>query len=181
MGDFDFVKAVLDRIGDMRWMQIAIKPAKPFAFGLDRRHARCSACPATPCLRSCQLRAAGPSGAAPDDGPRRALDRPRSSDSAGEQSCAPHPMASVHFIRVRARWADGVVVATPVGGQGSHQLAAHRPPPTRSRSVPDGAGIAIGGPVDLILLDGPRDHVGLTADRGRLPRAAREAELRPCP
>ena len=33
MGDFDFVKIVLDRIGDMRWMQIAIKPAKPLAFG----------------------------------------------------------------------------------------------------------------------------------------------------
>ena len=33
MGDFDVVKAVLDRIADMRWMQIAIKPAKPFAFG----------------------------------------------------------------------------------------------------------------------------------------------------
>ena len=39
MGDFDLVKVVLDEIGDMRWMQIAIKPAKPFAFGLvgDRR------------------------------------------------------------------------------------------------------------------------------------------------
>ena len=34
MGDFDVVKAVLDRIADMRWMQIAIKPAKPFAFGM---------------------------------------------------------------------------------------------------------------------------------------------------
>ncbi|MEZ5166935.1 MAG: molybdopterin-binding protein [Acidimicrobiales bacterium] len=33
MGAFDFVKVVLDRIGEMRWMQIAIKPAKPFAFG----------------------------------------------------------------------------------------------------------------------------------------------------
>jgi len=33
MGDFDFVKVVLDRIGEMRWMQIAIKPAKPLAFG----------------------------------------------------------------------------------------------------------------------------------------------------
>ena len=28
------MKVVLDEIGDMRWMQIAIKPAKPFAFGL---------------------------------------------------------------------------------------------------------------------------------------------------
>ena len=28
------VKVVLDRIATMRWMQIAIKPAKPFAFGV---------------------------------------------------------------------------------------------------------------------------------------------------
>ena len=34
MGEYDVVKAVLSRIADMRWMQIAIKPAKPFAFGL---------------------------------------------------------------------------------------------------------------------------------------------------
>ena len=33
MGDFDYVKLVLSRIADMRWMQIAIKPAKPMAFG----------------------------------------------------------------------------------------------------------------------------------------------------
>src|SRR5262249_39175144 len=34
MGDFDLVKVVLDRIGKMHWMQVAIRPAKPFAFGL---------------------------------------------------------------------------------------------------------------------------------------------------
>ena len=33
MGDYDVVKAVLGRIADMTWMQMAIKPAKPFAFG----------------------------------------------------------------------------------------------------------------------------------------------------
>jgi molybdenum cofactor synthesis domain-containing protein len=33
MGDFDLVKVVLDRIGRMHWMQVAIRPAKPFAFG----------------------------------------------------------------------------------------------------------------------------------------------------
>jgi molybdenum cofactor synthesis domain-containing protein len=37
MGDFDFIKVVLDRIGEMRWMQIAIKPAKPLAFGTITR------------------------------------------------------------------------------------------------------------------------------------------------
>ena len=30
MGDYDVVKAVLSRIADMRWMQIAIKPAKHY-------------------------------------------------------------------------------------------------------------------------------------------------------
>lgn len=34
MGDYDLVKAVLDRIGRMHWMQVAIRPAKPFAFGV---------------------------------------------------------------------------------------------------------------------------------------------------
>ena len=34
VGDYDVVKAVLDRIGVLRWSQIAIKPAKPFAFGV---------------------------------------------------------------------------------------------------------------------------------------------------
>jgi len=33
MGDYDVVKAVLGKIADMTWMQIAMKPAKPFAFG----------------------------------------------------------------------------------------------------------------------------------------------------
>jgi molybdopterin molybdotransferase len=33
MGDFDLIKVVLDRVGRMRWMQVAIRPAKPFAFG----------------------------------------------------------------------------------------------------------------------------------------------------
>ncbi|NBS00249.1 MAG: hypothetical protein EBT42_07805, partial [Actinobacteria bacterium] len=32
-GDFDVVKIVLSRIAEMQWMQMAIKPAKPFAFG----------------------------------------------------------------------------------------------------------------------------------------------------
>jgi molybdopterin molybdotransferase len=36
VGDFDLTKIVLEELseGSMRWMQIAIRPAKPFAFGL---------------------------------------------------------------------------------------------------------------------------------------------------
>lgn len=34
MGDVDLVRAVLADIGDLQWMQLAIKPAKPFAFAM---------------------------------------------------------------------------------------------------------------------------------------------------
>jgi molybdopterin molybdotransferase len=34
MGDFDYVKKILDELADMAWMQVAIRPAKPFAFGV---------------------------------------------------------------------------------------------------------------------------------------------------
>ena len=38
VGDYDVVKAVLDRFGALEWWQVAIKPAKPLAFGVVRRH-----------------------------------------------------------------------------------------------------------------------------------------------
>jgi molybdopterin molybdotransferase len=36
VGDLDLVRVVLEKLGagNMRWMQVAIKPAKPFAFGV---------------------------------------------------------------------------------------------------------------------------------------------------
>ena len=79
MGDFDEVKAVLSELADdMRWMQIAIRPAKPFAFGTRRRRCPCSASRATRCRRSSRFELlARPAlrkmmGHAADD-----LDRPR--------------------------------------------------------------------------------------------------------
>ena len=39
VGDHDIVKVVLEKrsAGTMRWMQVAIRPAKPFAFGTLER------------------------------------------------------------------------------------------------------------------------------------------------
>ena len=34
MGDADPIKAVLDRMGRLNWLQLAIRPAKPFAYGI---------------------------------------------------------------------------------------------------------------------------------------------------
>jgi molybdenum cofactor synthesis domain-containing protein len=34
VGDYDYVAAVLERLGTVEWWQVAIKPAKPLAFGV---------------------------------------------------------------------------------------------------------------------------------------------------
>jgi molybdopterin molybdotransferase len=34
VGDYDYVKAALERLGALRWSQVAIRPAKPLAFGV---------------------------------------------------------------------------------------------------------------------------------------------------
>ena len=58
MGEYDYVKAALDRLGSLAWYQVAIKPAKPLAFGVVRGH-QCSDSRATRCRRwsasSCSL------------------------------------------------------------------------------------------------------------------------------
>jgi len=149
MGDFDYVKVVLDRIGDMRWMQIAIKPAKPFAFGLVDG-VPVFGLPGNPVssmvsyelLAKPALRAmAGLS----DVGP--ALVKGRSGDVLAHA-----PDGKTHFLRVGvSRADDGVWEVSRSGGQGSHQLTAM----ARAGAlavVPDGVEVGPGDPIDLILL-----------------------------
>ncbi len=156
MGDFDLVKVVLDRIGEMRWMQIAIKPAKPFAFGtvggtpvfglpgnpvssmvsfeLLARPALRSMAGHPPAGRSRPLvRAIAP------DGLRRRAD------------------GKVHYVRVvlslPASPSDqGGFLVRPVSAQGSHQLTA-----TAGANglavLADGLGVEPGGAVEVLVLD----------------------------
>ncbi len=151
MGDFDYVKVVLDEIGEMRWMQIAIKPAKPFAFGLVGG-TPVFGLPGNPVssmvsfelLAKPGLRAMA--GHGPDDlGPE--LVRAVSDDKLGHRNDG-----KTHFVRVAARRDEqGVLRVSRSGGQGSHQLAAM----TRADAlavVPDGAPAGVGDPVDVIVL-----------------------------
>ena len=151
MGDFDYVKVVLDRIGDMRWMQIAIKPAKPFAFGIVDG-TPVFGLPGNPVssmvsfelLAKPALRAMA--GFPPSDlGPP--MVRAISDDDLGHRGDG-----KTHYVRVAAtRDSHGVLHVTRSGGQGSHQLAAM----TRAdalAAVPDGAVVGVGDPVDVILL-----------------------------
>ncbi|MXW88556.1 MAG: molybdopterin molybdotransferase MoeA [Acidimicrobiaceae bacterium] len=151
MGDFDYVKVVLDRIGDMRWMQIAIKPAKPFAFGIvdgipvfGLPGNPVSSMVSFELLAKPGLRAMAGHGA-DDLGP--ALVRAVCGDELGHRSDG-----KTHFVRVAAtRDGRGVLRVARSGGQGSHQLAAM----TRADAlavVPDGARLGVGDPVDVIVL-----------------------------
>jgi molybdenum cofactor synthesis domain-containing protein len=148
MGDLDYVKVVLDRIGDMRWMQIAIKPAKPFAFGTVGR-VPVFGLPgnpvssmvsfelfARPALRKmaghAQLRRLHVTAAAVD-GLRRT------------------PDGKVHLARVVATQEGGGWVVRSAGGQGSHQLAAMAAANALA-ILPDGDSVEPGAPVEVMLL-----------------------------
>jgi molybdenum cofactor synthesis domain-containing protein len=149
MGDYDVVKAVLGRIADMRWMQIAIKPAKPFAFGvLD--DTPLFGLPGNPVssLISFELLA------------RPALRRMMGHQHVARQSVVGitdtdlgrKPDGKVHFVRTTGRFADdGRYHVNPVGGQASHQLAAT----ALANSLvvlPDGDGVPAGTDVAVLLL-----------------------------
>ncbi len=151
MGDIDLVKVVLDRIGDMRWMQIAIRPAKPFAFGVvGERATPVFGLPGNPVssmvsfellARPALRRLAG----------HADLLRPEVPAVAAEPFPR-HPDGKVHFVRVLAeRDAAGVLHLRSAGGQGSHHLTAM----ARAHGLlplPDGEGVAAGDPVRVLLL-----------------------------
>ncbi len=149
MGDFDVVKAVLSRVADMRWMQIAIKPAKPFAFGL------LDGTPifglpgnpvssmvsfellARPALRQMMGHRDGARlsvRSIADDGFSRTLDD------------------KIHFVRVDGHFADdGRWHVRSTGGQGSHQLASSSAA-NGLAILPNGNGVGPGGEVEVVLL-----------------------------
>ncbi len=151
MGDYDVVKAVLGRIADMHWMQIAIKPAKPFAFGtIDGTPI--FGLPgnpvsslvsfemlARPALRRMMghTRLARPSLVAiTDDDMNRSVD------------------GKVHLLRVIAQFEDdGRCHVRAARSQGSHQLAATALA-NAIAIVPDGVGLSAGSEVAVVMLRG---------------------------
>jgi molybdopterin molybdotransferase len=154
MGDYDVVKAVLGRIADMRWFQIAMKPAKPFAFGVmpgeDGRIVPVFGLPGNPVssLMSFEL-IARPAlrmmmGHA---SPYRAV-----ISAIVDEDVQRKPDGKVHFDRVHARWGDdGRVHVRRTGAQGSHQLAATALA-NAIMAVPDGDGVRAGDTVAVTFL-----------------------------
>ena len=149
MGDFDYVKAVLDRIGDMRWMQVAIKPAKPLAFGTIEG-TPIFGLPGNPVSSMVSYELFARSGL------RSMMGFPQPIRPV-VQGVAANPLTrrvdgKIHYARVVAKHEDGKTVVYPMSGQGAHMLAAM----ARSNALavlPDGEGCEAGGQVDVLLLD----------------------------
>jgi molybdenum cofactor synthesis domain-containing protein len=152
MGDFDFVKVVLDRIGRMHWMQVAIRPAKPFAFGVVGT-TPVFGLPGNPVssMVSYELLA------------RPGLRR-MAGYRAGELHRRPVKATVVgpgwraagdgrtSFVRVRSSFGDdGRLQVSSSGGQGSHQLYAMALADSLAISPP-GEDASEGDTVEVLLL-----------------------------
>ncbi|CAB4995159.1 unannotated protein [freshwater metagenome] len=157
MGDFDFVKVVLDRIGEMRWMQIAIKPAKPLAFGTIARSDGTTVpvfgLPGNPVSSMvsyelfCRPGLRKMSGFAEDN-----LDVGVVSGVL-DASMNRRPDGKIHFARVVCGWdmATSTYRVRSGGAQGSHQMAAMAAA-NGLAELPDGPTLEAGATVRVRLL-----------------------------
>jgi len=150
MGDLDYVKVVLDRIGDMRWMQVAIKPAKPLAFGTVGG-VPVFGLPGNPVSSAVSFELFARPGLRKLAGRRDGdLVRPAVRAVAGE-ALGRRPDGRVEFRRVVAAVEEGRYVVRSAGGQGSHQLAALAAANALA-VLPDADGVAAGEEVEVLLL-----------------------------
>ena len=154
VGDYDYVKAVLDRLGGMRSWQVAIKPAKPLAFGVIGG-TPVFGLPGNPVssLVSFELFA------------RPALlqmmghaQRFRPEVAATAAHAMPRkPDGKLHLDRVRLDALGRGLVASSTGAQASNVLSA-----TAAANglalLADGEGVPEGAEVRVMRLDWPADH-----------------------
>jgi molybdenum cofactor synthesis domain-containing protein len=157
MGDFDPIKVVLRRLApDMEWAQVAIRPAKPLAFGsiaaVDARSVPVIGLPGNPVssMVSFELFA------------RPAIRRMLGFADARLGRLAVHAVADddclerspdgkTHFVRVVLDYrGDGFHVRS-AGGQGSHQLSAMATANALA-VVPDGDGSPAGSRAEVLVL-----------------------------
>jgi molybdopterin molybdotransferase len=154
VGDYDYVKAALDRFGALQWWQVAIKPAKPFAFGVVRG-VPVFGLPGNPVSANVSF---------------ELFARPALLQMMGRQlrfrpevrAVAQHAMGrkadgKLHLDRVRVERDDGRHVARRTGAQASNVLSAMALA-NGLALLPDGDGVPEGGEVTVMRLDLPADH-----------------------
>lgn len=149
MGDFDYVKAVLSRVGEFSWMQVAIKPAKPLVFGL-LEDTPVFGLPGNPVSSMVSFELFARPGLRRMMG-RLDAERPRVTAIADEP-LRRTPDGKTHFSRVAVSRDDsGQWRCRLSGGQGSHQLMAMATA-NGLAVLPDGDGVAEGSEVEVMYL-----------------------------
>jgi molybdenum cofactor synthesis domain-containing protein len=172
VGDLDIVRIVLSEMcgPSMHWMQVAIKPAKPLAFGLIDGRLPVFGLPGNPVssMVSFELFARP---ALRRMGGHQEVVRPTLS-AVTDVDLMRDPDGKVHLLRVLAAVdATGRLHIRPSGGQDSHQLRASAEANALA-VVPDGPGARAGDSVDVLLLDGDRLPRRVPDPRGGVLRAA---------
>ena len=148
VGDFDYVKVVLDRLGDMHWWQVAVKPAKPLAFGTVGRipvfgH------PGNPVSALVSFELFARPALRHMTGHRELL-RPEQ-PAVADEPLRRRPDGKLHLVRVVATADDsGRLHVRSSGGQGSHLLRSMALANALAL-LPDGDGVEAGGTVKVML------------------------------
>lgn len=169
VGDLDVVKAVLQQRsgGTMRWMQVAIRPAKPFAFGLlGGTDVPVFGLPGNPVSAMVSFELfVRPAGRLL--GGHRALER-QVIPATAEAGFDRQPDGKTHFLRALVRLdGRGTWWVRPMDGQESHQLLAMAESNALA-VVPDGDGIEAGCILDVIVTDLDRLGTGAVTVGGSL-------------
>ena len=119
MGDFDFVKKILKEQGKAEWLQIAIKPAKPLAFGKLFGMA-VFGLPGNPVSSVISYELFARPGIKKMMGHRQLYRRQVAAQAEEDFN---HPGdEKTHFIRVIWEYRDGSYFIKAAGQQGSHML-----------------------------------------------------------
>jgi len=155
MGDFDVVKAVLSKIATMQWMQMAIKPAKPFAFGQlqakDGRVIPIFGLPGNPVSSLISYELLARPALRKMMGHTKNLLRPAIT-AVLDAPVKRKQDGKIHFVRVFGEFgSDGRLHVRDTGPQGSHQLASTAMANGLAQ-VPDGNGLQAGEEVPVYLL-----------------------------
>jgi molybdenum cofactor synthesis domain-containing protein len=154
VGDYDYVKAALDRFGALQWRQVAIKPAKPLAFGVVRG-VPVFGLPGNPVSSLVSFECFARPALLQMAGHTRRF-RPEVVATAAHDMSR-RPDGKLHLDRVQVRWLGDGYVVTTTGDQSSNVLSA-----TAAANglalLEDGDGVAAGAPVRVVLLDAAPDH-----------------------
>jgi molybdenum cofactor synthesis domain-containing protein len=154
VGDYDLVKAVLDRLGELSWLQVAIKPAKPLAFGMVGG-VPVFGLPGNPVSSHVSFELFARPALLQMMGHRHRF-RPVV-EAVADEDMRRRSDGKLHLDRVRVRWEGGAYRVSRTGVQSSNVLTAMASANALAL-LPDGQGVAAGDRVEVMLLEAAADR-----------------------